>query len=145
MIEELKKYKHVTEGQVRFHEVDSYGVVHNIQYMYFFEWARVKYLEAIGHPVETPKFVKDNFLMVVHQEADFMGSAKFFDEYEVFTRTAKIGDSSITIENLLKLKDGKVITRGNTVFVNLNTKTGLPETISMELKDKIRKYEGIDL
>jgi len=145
MIEELKKYKHITEGQVKFHEVDSLNFVHNLQYMYYFEWARIKYLEEIGYPVEALSMMQDNYLMVVHQEADFMGSAKFFDKYEVFTRTAKIGVSSITVENLLKIKDGDVITKGKAVFVNLNVQTRLPETISSELKEKIRKYEGIKL
>ncbi len=145
MTEELKKYKHKIDGQVKFHEVDSLGVVHNVQYIYIFEWARVKYLEAIGYPIDALTFTTDDFLMVVHQEADYMGSANFFDNYEVYTRTSKIGDTSITVENLLKLTNGKVIVRGNTVFVNLNSKTRLPETLSKELRDKIIKFEGKEL
>jgi len=145
MTEELKKYKHKIDGQVKFHEVDSLGFVHNLQYMYYFEWARVKYLETIGYPIEALSFTQDDFLMVVHQEADFMGSAKFYEEYEIYTRISKIGDSSITVENLLKLKDGKVITKGKAVFVNLNAITREPETISQDLRDKIKKFEGIEL
>lgn len=138
----LEHYFHKIDGQVKFDEVDSFGVVHNIQYFRYLEWARIKYLEAVGFPVTADTFSKNNLLMVVHQEIDYLAPLRFFDEYSVFTKTEKVGTSSMTVENIICDINGTNIVKAKVVMVNIDEQTKLAAPIDQSIVKQIHEYEN---
>ena len=140
--EYLNKFRHKYRGRVQFSEVDSFGVAHNIQYFYWLEWARSDYLDSIGINMNPLTFLKEQPLMTVHAEIDYIHPVRFFDEYNVLTRIAWIKNSSLSFENVIFNKAGEILLKANAVLVNVNPKTGESQRISDELREKIIAFEG---
>ncbi len=138
----MDKFNHTLKLQVKFDEVDSFGVVHNIQYLRYLEWTRIKYLEAAGYPISTDTFSKTNLLMVVHQEVDYMAPLRFFDFFYVHTRTKKIGESSITVENLITNEKGEPIVKAEVVMVYIDEKTMKAAKLPNYIVRKINDFEN---
>ena len=139
---DTSKFKHLYNGEVKFSEVDSFGVVHNIQYLYWIEWARTQYLFDIGMPKSQEFFSKKFPLMTVHTKIDYFNSAKFTSEYLVHTRAAFIKNSSIGFENIIKLRNNTLIARCEGVLVYVNSTNGKVERIPDILRDLVKQYEG---
>ncbi len=145
ILNEVSKYKHCIGGQVKFHEVDSFRVVHNVQYFYFCEWARTKYLESCGIEFNHSTFTSSNPLMTVYHEMNYFNPLMLSDEYEIYTRTSAIGNSSITIDNIIKSLDGKIMIKLSSTLVYLNTVDYRPSRIPEDLRNKILLMEGNDI
>ncbi|MCL5992179.1 MAG: acyl-CoA thioesterase, partial [Bacteroidetes bacterium] len=124
------------------HEVDSYSIVHNLQYFYWLEWARIEYLRNIlGN--EAGKISIFEFpVMSAHAEIDYFNTAGFDDAYEVFTRISFIKNSSFGFENIIRLESGLLLAKASAVLVNINFKTRQPDRISDEIRELVRNYEG---
>jgi YbgC/YbaW family acyl-CoA thioester hydrolase len=142
LIKEVPLYKHMMTGKVRFDEVDSFGVVHNIKYLYYLEWARTEYLKAIGMPVNHRTFTLELPLMVVHSEIDYINSLLFTSKYEVLSRISSVKKSSLVFENIIRNEDGDLIVKASAVMVYLNPDDYTPSLLPRELSDKIRMFEG---
>lgn len=136
------KFKHVYSGEVKFSEVDSFNVVHNIQYLYWIEWARTKYLFDIGMPKNQDFFSKQFPLVTVHTKIDYFNSARFTNEYNVYTRVAFIKNSSIGFENLIRLRNNTNIARCEGVLVYVNSANNKVERIPDILRDLVKQYEA---
>lgn len=142
ILEELPLYKHKYEGQVQFRDVDSFGVVHNIQYLYYLEWARVKYLEYTGFPLNHRTFTVENPIMTVRHEIDYFSSALFTDNYEIFSRVTELRNSSLIFENIITLDNGKLIAKAKVVLVYLSTDDYKPARIPDDIREAIIALEG---
>jgi len=138
----LKLFKFKVNGRVKFHEVDSYGIVHNLQYFYWLEWARIEYLrQLLGR--ESGKISLFEFPVIsAHNEIDYFNTAGFDDAYEVFTRISFIKNSSFGFENIIRLENGLLLTKASAVLVNVNVKTRQPDRISDEIRELVRNFEG---
>ncbi len=142
LVKEVPLYKHMMSGLVKFDEVDSFGVVHNIKYMYYLEWARTEYLRSIGMPINHRTFTLELPLMVVHSEIDYLNSLMFRSKYEVLSRVSKVKKSSILFENLIRNEDGELIVKASAVMVHLDPENYKPGLLPRELRDKIKMFEG---
>lgn len=145
VLKEIDKFKHSITGQVKFHEVDSLGVVHNIQYFYFLEWARTKYFEFIGMPLNHKTFTAENPIMTVKHVMDYFNSAYFSDYYEILSRTKTLKNSSLVMENIIRLTDGKLIVKAEVTLVYLSNQDYRPTRIPDYIRDSISLIEGNDL
>ena len=134
------EFKHEYAGEVKFSEVDSFNIVHNLAYLYWLEWARTQYLFDIGMPRDNSIFSIRMPIMTVHSEVDYYSSMRFTDRYTVLTKASKIGDSSITFINQIHSVD-KLILEAKSVLVYVDTKSGKPETIPDFVREMINKYE----
>lgn len=135
-----EEFRHEYTGEVKFSEVDSFNVVHNLAYLYWLEWARTQYLFDIGMPRDDSIFSIRMPIMTVHSEVDYYNSMKFTDRYTVMTRVSKIGDSSITFVNQVYSTD-KLILEAKSILVYVDTRNGKPETIPDFVREKINNYE----
>ena len=135
------EFKHEYNGEVKFSEVDSFNVVHNLAYLYWLEWARTQYLFDIGMPRDDSIFSKRMPIMTVHSEVDYYSSMRFTDKYTVLTKVSNIGDSSITFINQVYSID-KLILEGKSILVYVNTENGKPVTIPDFVREKINNYEN---
>jgi len=134
------EFTHEYTGEVKFSEVDSFNVVHNLAYLYWLEWARTQYLFDIGMPRDDSIFSKRMPIMTVHSEVDYYNSMRFTDKYTVLTKVSKIGDSSITFINQVYSAD-KLILEAKSILVYVDTENGKPETIPDFVREKIKNYE----
>jgi YbgC/YbaW family acyl-CoA thioester hydrolase len=142
---ELDNYRHTYSGEVKFSEVDSFGVVHNIAYLYWIEWARTQYLFDIAHTKNSEYFTKDLPLMTVTTNIDYLSSLRFADEYKVLTKVSKLGRSSVTFENLTVAgNDDRIINKASSVLVYVDAATQRSKPFPDIYKQRIIAFEGMD-
>lgn len=142
ILNELPLFKHKHEIQVQFRDVDSFGVVHNIQYFYYLEWARIKYMEFIGMPLNNRTFTAENPIMTVHHELDYFNPALFTDNLTVYSRVTEVRNSSLTFENLITIEDEKAIVKSKVILVYLSNVDYKPTRIPDYLRNAIQSIEG---
>lgn len=136
-----EEFKHEYTGEVKFSEVDSFKVVHNLTYLYWLEWARTQYLFDIGLPRDDSMFSVQMPILTVHSEVDYYNSLKFTDKYIVLTKISKIGDSSITFINQVYSEDILVL-EASSVLVYVDMSDGKTKTIPDDIREMIKKYEN---
>jgi len=138
---DISLFRHTYGGVVQFSEVDSYGVVHNLKYPYWLEWARTDYLKTIGVNINPKTFLTEHPLMTVHSEIDYFYPLKFNDKYKVLSRINWIKDSSLSFENVIVNDAGLLVAKGSSIMVNVNPATAEPVTISEQLRNLVREFE----
>jgi len=147
MISSMKKeqFKYVTQLRVRSYEVDWQGIVHNTNYLRFFEVGRIEYLKHIGATVDMKTIQGNGKVVLVRNEIDYESPA-FFDELlSVYTRVALIKNSSFVMEGLMKKSEGGQIVSHNLAYhVWLDPNTNRPKTIDDEFRMLVQKFEGED-
>ena len=139
----LGKFKHKTENYVKFHEIDSFQVVHNLQYLLWTEVARVEYCKEIGISILPDKNKNESpfSIYLVRSEINYFNPATFFDEYIIYSRVSKIGFSSITFEHIITKKDGTPLCINQAVEVYVDQKNKRPIEITTDIRKKIIDFE----
>lgn len=138
----IEKFKHKYTNRVRFHEVDSFGIVHNIQYFYYLEIAHIEYFRAIGIEPKTSLFSRDFLLITVHHEIDYFSPLKLDNIYSVLSRTSYIKNSSLELQSIIFNELDELISFGKTILVHLNPKSFEPEPLPKRIVELIRSFEG---
>ncbi len=141
LIKSLQLYKYKLSGKVKFAEVDSYGVVHNLQYFFWLEWARTEYLSNLSKSIKPNDLIWKYPIMMVHAEADYFNSIGFGDEYEIYTRVKFIKDSSIGFENIILTKGQKILMKASAILVHLNPEERKPASVPDFLRELILDFE----
>lgn len=140
---ELSHFRHRMVGRVRSHEVDRQGIVHNAVYLYWLEDGRVEYFRSVGLPLDQQTFITKHRFVVARIEIDYRLAAQFDEEYEVLTRVAYVGRTSLGFEQRVhRLPEQALLVQARTVLVHLNPATHRPERIQDAYRELIRHYEG---
>lgn len=134
-------FKHQYTGDVKFSEVDSFNVVHNLAYLYWLEWARTQYLFDIGLPKDDSIFSKQMPILTVRNEVDYYNSLHFTDKYIVLTKVDNIGDSSISFVNQVYNDKDVLALEARTILVYVDLSTESPIRIPDHIRNKINDYE----
>jgi YbgC/YbaW family acyl-CoA thioester hydrolase len=142
---EIGLFRHVFSERVKYDEVDSMSVVHNVRYFYWLERARLEYLRFIGYPVSSTTIDKDLTLMVVHAEIDYLDSLHFDEEYEVLTRVSLVRNTSLEHRNIIKKKDGTIAAIASAILVHILPGNFKPERIPDQLRELIANFEGTNV
>ena len=172
ILELTKKFNYKINGIVKFHEIDAFQVVHNLQYLYWTEIARTEYCKHIGINTISDFFQRqnfnnnldfgddlknengfDSFILLLHNEVRYFSSATFDDEYSIYTRVSKLGKTSITFEHLIIKLNKKVnnleieeiplcINTAVNVYVDRNRN---PTPILDAIREKIINFEKENL
>ena len=145
LIEEMKKFKFVYEDTVRFDEVDSIGVAHNVRYLFWLERARIEYFGNLGISINPNTFSSDLPIMVVHNEIDYFSPSHFGDKYKIFSRASFIKKSSIGFENIVTLKDDTILATAKTIYVYLDKVEKKPSRIPDDIRKLFIDFEGNNL
>jgi YbgC/YbaW family acyl-CoA thioester hydrolase len=139
--QDINLFKHTFKYTIQFSQVDSFRIVHNIQYFYFLEWARTQYLSAISQNIDPNLFLKEYPIMTVRSEIDYLNPSKFNDNIEVLTRISWVKKSSFKFENIIRLESGLVLATASSILVNFNPKLGKTERIPDDLRKMISDFE----
>ena len=113
------------EIKVRYHETDQMGIVHHSNYLKFFEFARIEWLEKLKIPyqeIEKSKII----LPVVNCELKFLKPLVFGDTFQVKVYCTKKPTSSIEFSYEIFNNRGEKTTEGKTLLAFLNSDSMKP-------------------
>ena len=111
--------------KARYHETDQMGIVHHSNYLKFFEFARIEWLEKLKMPyqeIERNKII----LPVVNCELKYLKPLVFGDSFKVEVHCSKKPISSIEFSYKIFNSRGEKTTEGSTLLAFLNSETMRP-------------------
>ena len=113
------------EIKVRYCETDQMGIVHHSNYLKFFEFARIEWLEKLNIPyqeIEKNKII----LPVVSCELKYLKPLVFGDTFKVKVHCTKKPTSSIEFSYEIFNNSGEKTTEGKTLLAFLNSDSMKP-------------------
>lgn len=111
----LADYPLVTYEKLRYADTDRQGHVNNAVFATMLETGRVELLLAPGEPLHEPGC--DFVIASLH--LDFRDEVRWPGRVDIGTRVAKVGTSSLTLEQGL-FQDGRCVATATTVIVQMN-------------------------
>ena len=139
----ITRFKHKTDIQIRFKDIDQLGHVNNANHLTYFETSRVKYFNDIC-AAETNW--KEIGLILAHTEISYKKPIFLEDEISCYTKISKIGNKSFDIENIIVRKEKQVLTvcaYGKSVLVCLNYLTKKTISMPVDWVKSIQLFEEI--
>ena len=79
--------------EIRFADIDSYGIIHNAKYIIFFEQSRINLFHKIYGDWDWEK----RGVLVASQKVDYRHPVKLSDKLEIEVWVKSIGEKSLTI------------------------------------------------
>ncbi len=139
------KFKHKITEVVKFHEVDMLGVCNNAVYFNYFEDARIKYLQNLAEKYSFKEFLVNNsFVIMAHNEIDYLNSSHLDDELTVYTRIEKVSKSSFSFEHFIHRKiDETEIAKGGGILVHIDKVTKKSQLLPEEFHLAVLDFEGV--
>ncbi|MEW6060562.1 MAG: thioesterase family protein [Bacteroidota bacterium] len=139
---ELSKFKHTHLVKVRNYEIDWQGIVHNGNYLLYFEVARVDYFKKIGLKIDERSISGSVRIVLVRNEIDYLNTATFDDELKIYTRIVSIRNSSFVCEGVMIHAENDIPVANNlATLVWTDPKTGKSTPVPTEFRKLVDKYE----
>ena len=140
------KFKHKTQIRVRNYEVDWQGIVHNANYLLYFEVGRVEYLKHIGVKIDLNTIRTDSKVVLVRNEIDYKSPIRFDDLITIHTRISYIKNTSFAFEGfIVDASTQRLISENIAVHVWINPRTGESVPVIDEFRKKVQHFEGDSL
>lgn len=142
---DLSKFKHTYSLTVRNYEIDWQGIVHNANYLLYFEVARVDYFKHVGMELDERSINGKTKIVVVRNELDYYNPATFDDRLTIYTRIRAINNSSIVCEGIMVNEEKKKEVAKNVcvlVWIDPATNTSIP--VPNYFRKRVQQYEGSD-
>jgi acyl-CoA thioester hydrolase len=135
-------FKHKTQIQIRFKDIDALGHVNNANHLSYIELARVNYFNsAVGKNINW----SEEGIILARIEMDYLFPVLPEDEIWVYTRCSKMGNKSFDLEYLIIKKQNNTETqlaKGKSIMVCYNYKTKNTISLPTEWKEKMLAYEN---
>ena len=136
-------FKHKTELRVRNYEVDWQGIVHNANYLLYFEVGRIEYLKNLGLSIDLNSMRNDSKVVLARNEIDYKSPAMFDDALVIYTRISYIRNTSFAFEGIIEeATSGRRIAENLAVHVWLDPRTSEPTTVGGDFRKVVEKFEG---
>lgn len=131
----------ITEIKVRGYHLDVYQHVNNARYLELLEEARWRHYEE--YPPSF--FVKKGWgFIVVNININYKSPAVLGDVLEISTELSRIGNSSLTFQQEIHVKDsGKQAVEAQVTFVMIDLKTNKPLPVEGELKSILTREKKL--
>ena len=112
---------------MRNYEVDWQGIVHNANYLLYFEVARIEYLKHVGITLDINAIQNESKVVLVRNEINYRFPARFDNLLDVWTRISYIKDTSFAFEGLIVAASSmQVISENLAVHVWIDPETDEP-------------------
>lgn len=122
---------------VRFRDLDPMGHVNNSVYFTYLEVARTAYWQELHHDYSYD--VLD--FVVARAECDFVSAAILRETVRVEVRLSRIGTSSFVLDyELFDEQSERLVARGETVQVMIDSRTGRPRQIEPGLRARMQSF-----
>jgi acyl-CoA thioester hydrolase len=128
------------EVRVRFAETDAQGIVHNSNYLVWFEVARVDYLERFAGGYQRLRDVGIEAL-VLETHVRYLEPAKFDDRLLVHARCVDVKGARFRYEYAIE-RDGVVIADGWTAHATVDAANLRPTRVPAWLAESIASAEA---
>lgn len=129
--------------RVRYNEIDSQKIVYISHYSTFFDIAISEFFTEIRFDQDAYVEKTNNDFHVIKATLEFKAPARLNDELEVFTHVKNVGNSSITFEQEIYLKNtNDLLTVGEVIWVNADQKTRASTTVPDSLRESLKKFEN---
>lgn len=135
----VKNFKHKSEIQLRWKDIDQFGHVNNSNYLTFFEVARFNYCREVCEW----DWSKDKFI-IANISIDYLRPIFFPNKTNVYLRVSKLGDKSFDFEYLVTTeKNGieKLASKAHSTQVMYDLEAQQTIAIPEYIKDKFKDYE----
>jgi acyl-CoA thioester hydrolase len=140
---DLSKFRFHNEVRVRNYEIDWQGIVHNANYLLYFETGRVAYLEHLGIAVDIHAIQHESKVVVVRNEIDYRSPALFGETLDIHTRVSFIRNSSFAFEGIItEASTGRRIAENVAIHVWLNHRDNRPIDVPAAFRRKVGQLEG---
>lgn len=138
-------FKFQTQLRVRNYEVDWQGIVHNANYLLYFEVGRVEYLKHVGVTVDLNSIQHNARVVLVRNEINYKSPARFDEVLDIYTRISTIKNTSFVFEGLMEEHtSGRLIAENIAYHVWLHSETGEPVRVNDDFRKIIGAFEGKD-
>lgn len=127
-----------TTIRVRSYELDAFGHLNHAVYLNYFEEARVRTLEAVGHPLQD-LLDRGGGVHVVRVEVDYRREVFLGHRLRIRTRVDEVKRSSIAVvQEALRPGEGgeEVACRARVVWVWVD-ETGRPRRVPVDVRDAL--------
>ena len=127
------------EATVRYYELDPQGVMHNANYVAFFDQATTAYFKHVNYDyLSDIKETKKEFY-TVQVLVQYIKPLYFDQDIEIGVKIKEIGNSSMTwIMGMFLKETGELVSSCEAVHVYTDQTTMKPTPITDELKAKLR-------
>ena len=126
------EYAIIAYDKVRYSDTDRQGHVNNTVFAAFLETGRV---EVLYNP-EDPLFAGDAEFVIVASNLNLEGEIHWPGTVDIGTRVARLGNSSITLEQVLFQEDKRVAS-AQTVLVQINSATRKAQALSDRSRSRL--------
>ena len=137
---ELKKsdFKVFWETRIRYYELDPQGIMHNANYLAFYDQAVVEYFRDLDYDYEKEIRTTNKDFHTVQVVVQYNRPLYFDDEIEIGLKIKEVGNTSMTwIMGIFMKKTGELASASEIVHVYTDMKTSKPTTITDDLKKKL--------
>ena len=132
-------FRHRTELQVRFRDIDAFGHVNNAVFHSYAELARIRYLLDVlepEHPFERLP------LILARAEIDFRSPVLLGQDVTVETCVHRVGRSSFAMRHrMTATPDGRVVADLDSVLVTYDYAEARPIPVPEEWRTRIGEHE----
>ena len=140
-IEAKYPFKHSTNVQLRFNDIDALGHVNNSVYFQFFDLAKTEYFAGLEVNADI-NWCRPS-IVIANVNCSFLVPTVFQEPVEVLTQCAHLGNKSLTLlQHLVNSETREVKCTCATVMVNLDPQTNQPSPIPQVWRDAIIAFEG---
>ena len=137
---ELKKsdFKVFWETRIRYYELDPQGIMHNANYLAFYDQAVVEYFRDLDYDYEKEIRNTNKDFHTVQVVVQYNKPLYFDDEIEIGLKIKEVGNTSMTwIMGMFMKKTEELVSASEIVHVYTDMKTSKPTTITDDLKKKL--------
>ena len=132
-----KDFSFYSEVRVRFSETDMFGHMNNTVSFTYFEQARIDYFHHLG--ILMPSAVNEDVQaipIVADLQCDYVKQVFFDDALRIYTKIAKVGNSSLDIHYLAKNQKNEICFTGRGTIVQMDPRTG--KSVPISEKDRAK-------
>jgi acyl-CoA thioester hydrolase len=136
----VDRFRFATDVRVRFAETDAQGVVHNSNYLVWFEMARIAYLEEFAGGYQS---IRDQGIesFVLESHVRYREPAHFDDRLQIHARVTDLSGARFRFVYEIT-RNGDVIADGWTSHACVDAETLKPTRIPPEFAAAIAKAEA---
>ena len=134
---DITKFDKGTIQQVQWGEMDALGHVNNVQFIRYFETARVNFMER--NRIFDDLLGKEIIIVLAQIECKFVKPLYYPDEIELLCRFKSLGNTSMVVEHAVISKKSGLVAFGDGIIVCTDTQTHQKTLIPEQVKNLIEK------
>ncbi|PID27679.1 MAG: hypothetical protein CR982_05145 [Candidatus Cloacimonadota bacterium] len=139
----LEEYNFYHKFKIHFDECDMWGIVHNSNYLKYFERGRTEYISNLGFEYCLEDMGEDYYFVIRSNYCEYLKAAKFNQVLRVYVKSTEIKRSSWRVDYIITDNEAKdMYAKGYTVLVKTDSTYTKPRKITDWLRDIVENFES---